>query len=145
METIRFIKVISVVLLLIRFNSCKGQNKQEKKFEPDVKITVNKEFDKANNMMRYDSSYSYSYSSTGSFPPDSVFSKLSWPKINNFGFSSFEDYPHFQRDSLLDFFNSSFLNERLFKDFDYFNSLHLRNLQELKDKRSSEQKNNPNR
>lgn len=134
METVRFIKAISIVLLLIGFNSCKGQNTQEEKFKPDVKISVNKDYDKDNNMIRYDSSYSYSYSSSGSFPPDSLFAKLKWPKIHEFGLNSMGYKNPLQTDSLFNFFNSTFLDDKFFNSQNFFDSFYFRNPKELEEK-----------
>ncbi|UKM63703.1 hypothetical protein GSB9_00248 [Flavobacteriaceae bacterium GSB9] len=62
------LKIIPLFSLLIFFN-CSGQEKQNKIAQnstiPDENITVNKEYDENGNLVKYDSIYSYSYSSSG--------------------------------------------------------------------------------
>ncbi len=143
MKTIRLSFTTSIVLLLIGFNSCKGQNKQEEKFKPDVKISVNKDFDKDNNMIRYDSSYSYSYSSTGNFPPDSLFSKFKWPEIRKFGGNTLGFKDPFLNDSTINYynyFNSLFPDDHLFRNDLFYNNFFLRNLRESEERTTDNKK-----
>jgi hypothetical protein len=68
------LKLIPLFCLLC-FN-CSGQDKQKSEtqsLKPDENITVNKEYDEHGNLTRYDSIYSYSYSSNGNF--DDFFGK----------------------------------------------------------------------
>ena len=97
-----------------------GQNKAQKSLEntikPDENITVNKEYDEFGNLKRYDSIYSYSYSSNGKLS-DSL--KLQFQQhFNNHSFfedSFFDDF--FGRDSISgggfypdNFFQKGFMN-----------------------------------
>jgi hypothetical protein len=73
------------------FASCKGQTKKESQLPsvtivqtdtaniPKYKIKVNKQYDDSGHLMRYDSSYSYSYTSPGgkqSIKDDSIFKRI---------------------------------------------------------------------
>lgn len=141
METIRLFIGTSLVLLLIGLNSCKAQNKQEEKFKPDVKIEVNKDYDKNNNIVRYDSSYSYSYSSSGSFPPDSIFSKLNWPGIRKFGDNSFGFKDPFMTDSLHhSYFDLLFPDDHFFRNDLFYNNFFLRSIRESEERNSTNRK-----
>jgi len=81
--------------------------------KPDVKIKVNKQYDDKGNLIRYDSAYSYIYSSPGmrfdkSISPDSVYGIFGNPFFNIYR-------------SLLDTnMNSIFFNDSLYK-YDFFN------------------------
>jgi hypothetical protein len=61
------LKIIPIFFLV--FFNCQGQETQQKNKEsaikPDENIQVNKEYDDQGNLTRYDSIYSYSYSSNG--------------------------------------------------------------------------------
>ncbi|MFL1011535.1 hypothetical protein [Flavisericum labens] len=112
------LKIIPIFLLLI-FN-CTGQEKQKQNnktdIKPDENITVNKEYDDQGNLIKYDSIYSYSYSSNGKLS-DSL--KLQFQKhFNNHSFfndSFFDDF--FGKDSITggfhpdDFFQKGFMNQ----------------------------------
>ena len=78
---------------------------KSKQTKPDVKIKVNKEFDDKGNVTRYDSTYSYSWSSNGQFSTniDSLFMGFNHSfrvggefdsMLNNFGF----DWPFGEND-----------------------------------------------
>ncbi len=103
MKTLKIIPI----LFLIFFN-CSGQQKQTEKEEntlkPDENITVNKEYDEYGNLKRYDSIYSYSYSSNGKLN-DSI--KMQFERHFNrhsfFNDSFFDDF--FEQDSLTGLFN----------------------------------------
>lgn len=61
--------------------SCSGQNRQEVRQEaskPDVRISVKTERDKNGRIIRYDSSYSYSYKSRNFSKADSFMTTLPW-------------------------------------------------------------------
>jgi len=107
-------------LFCLLFFNCSGQNKAQKSEEniikPDENITVNKEYDEFGNLKRYDSIYSYSYSSNGKLS-DSL--KLQFQQhFNNHSFfedSFFDDF--FGRDSISgggfypdNFFQKGFMN-----------------------------------
>ena len=111
------LKLIPLFCLLC-FN-CSGQDKQKSEtqsLKPDENITVNKEYDEHGNLTRYDSIYSYSYSSNGKFN-DSL--KLQFQQhFNNHSFfndSFFDDF--FGKDSITgggfypdNFFQKGFTN-----------------------------------
>ncbi len=109
-----------ITLFCLLFFNCSGQDKTEKTenntIKPDENITVNKEYDEFGNLKRYDSIYSYSYSSNGKLS-DSL--KLQFQKhFNNhslFSNSFFSDF--FGKDSISgggfypeDFFQKGFSN-----------------------------------
>lgn len=73
--------------------------------QPHMNYKVQKEYDENGNIIRYDSSYSYSYSSPG---------------FNNFQLDSFPSFPElFNPDFMEEFFNSSpWMMDSLF-DFQY--------------------------
>ncbi|MEN3322373.1 hypothetical protein VP395_01415 [Mariniflexile soesokkakense] len=102
MKTLKFIPIF----FLLFFN-CTAQNKQkteEKALKPDENIQVNKEYDEYGNLTKYDSIYSYSYSSNGKLN-DSL--KMQFQKhFNNHSFfndSFFDDF--FKQDSISGHFN----------------------------------------
>ncbi len=77
---------------------------------PNESWNVNKSFDKNGNIVQYDSSYSYSYSSTGEYLNiDSL--------ITNFGINNFFSNP-FDLDSSFNFHNQkSKMMEKFFNEF----------------------------
>tara|TARA_X000000950_G_scaffold134422_1_gene167368 strand:+ start:3285 stop:3704 length:420 start_codon:yes stop_codon:yes gene_type:complete len=87
---------------------------------PNESWNVNKSFDKNGNIVQYDSSYSYSYSSTGEYLNiDSL--------ITNFGINNFFSNP-FDLDSSFNFHNQkSKMMENFFNEFmeidSFFNDL----------------------
>ena len=94
-------------LFCLLFFNCSGQDKQKTEtntIKPDENITVNKEYDEHGNLTRYDSIYSYSYSS-GNKLNDSI--KMQFQRhFNNHSFfndSFFDDF--FKRDSTTGLFN----------------------------------------
>jgi hypothetical protein len=56
MKTIRMLLQLFLVIMLMTLNPCEAQNQETEKFRPDVRINVNKEYDKNNKVIRYDSS-----------------------------------------------------------------------------------------
>ncbi|TWO31705.1 hypothetical protein E1J38_012445 [Seonamhaeicola sediminis] len=111
------LKILPLFCLL--FFNCSGQDKQKQvktpNLKPDENITVNKEYDEYGNLKRYDSIYSYSYSSNGKIS-DSL--TLQFQKhFNNhslFNDSFFDDF--FGKDSSTggfypdNFFHNGFMN-----------------------------------
>lgn len=102
MKTLKFIP-----FFFLFFYNCTAQNKQkttEKALKPDENIQVNKEYDEQGNLTKYDSIYSYSYSSNGKLN-DSL--KMQFLKhFNNHSFfndSFFDDL--FKQDSITGHFN----------------------------------------
>ena len=115
-------KVIVIVLLSFLVGGCKGQKKQTDKAtkqiasvdtiaNPKVDVRVNKRYDDKGNLLQYDSTYSYFYSSPGfknSISSDSLFSNFKIPLRN--------DYKGLLDDNM----NSIFFNDSLFK-YDFYN------------------------
>jgi hypothetical protein len=114
-----------VVALIVSLTCGCNANKKEKETlannyeaakdtsnKPDIRVKVNKQFDSAGNIIKYDSTYSYFYSSPGggriSLENDSVYSR----------FKSYFDkeYPDFFKPH-----NDIFYNDSLFK-YDFYNS-----------------------
>jgi len=58
---------LSVLLytFIVSFNNCKGQTNDTIKNKPQINYQVNKEYDNNGNIIRYDSTYSYIYTSPG--------------------------------------------------------------------------------
>ncbi|XMO85548.1 hypothetical protein AAFN75_12195 [Algibacter sp. AS12] len=91
-----------IPLFCLLFFNCSGQDKQQSEplaLKPDENITVNKEYDENGNLTRYDSIYSYSYSSN--------------EKVNDSLKMEFQK--HFNSHS---FFNDSFFNDFFGRDSD---------------------------
>lgn len=101
-------KLLNFMLLFcLLFFNCSGQNKQkseENTIKPDENVQVNKEYDEFGNLVKYDSIYSYSYSSNSKLQ-DSL--KLQFQQHFNthsfFNDSFFDDF--FKPDSLSGNFN----------------------------------------
>ena len=116
-------KVIMMMLLSFLAGGCNGQKKQNEKStkqaasidtiaKPKVDVRVNKKYDNTGNLVQYDSTYSYFYSSPGfknSISSDSLFSNLKTPLRN--------DYKGLLDDNM----NSIFFNDSLFK-YDFYNN-----------------------
>ncbi|MFD2724629.1 hypothetical protein [Hyunsoonleella rubra] len=91
-----------MALFCLLFFNCSGQDKtqraEDNTIKPDENISLNKEYDEFGNLKRYDSIYSYSYSSNGKLS-DSL--KLQFEKHFNshsfFGDAFFDDF--FGKDS----------------------------------------------
>jgi hypothetical protein len=138
MKTIRMLLQLFLVIMLMTLNPCEAQNQETEKFRPDVRINVNKEYDKNNKVIRYDSSYSYSYS--GNQLPDSIFRKFLWPRKDlSFTNKYFDDF--FKSDSLLRFFgndnwilkNEGYFNDMMLKDLENLNRLKQRSVHDQKE------------
>ena len=113
--------MVLTIVVFLGYLNCNGQiadNGIDKgKNSPKKNIKVNKEYDDQGNLIRYDSTYSYSYSSmdNDSIPADSIFSMFRDHFNHQFGFSEdpfFKDF--FFQDSLMkdDFFNDDFFMKR---------------------------------
>ncbi|MFC2105021.1 hypothetical protein ACFLS4_06700 [Bacteroidota bacterium] len=139
--------IIYAILLSLIFTSCNGQeNKDIKKYfennEPQTDIKVNKEYDENGNLIKYDSTYSYYYSTVENDPllRDSIFNefRISFNEMYHFSEDPFFDNLFFQ-DTLLDFdfyskdfFMNRFQNNRnrmnqLFLEMDSIKNLFLMN------------------
>jgi hypothetical protein len=114
-------KLIVMMLLSVIAGGCHGQKKNIGKKplafadttnNPKTDIKVNKQYDKKGNLIEYDSTYSYFYSSPGmknSISSDSLFNKLKTPLQNDY-------------QGLLDKnMNNIFFNDSLFK-YDFYNN-----------------------
>lgn len=110
------LKIIPIFLLLIF--SCAGQEKQNKDtaLKPDENITVNKEYDEQGNLIKYDSIYSYSYSSNGKLN-DSIKMEFQKHLKNHSLFIDSFSNDFFGKDSLTgqfnpdDFFQKGLINQ----------------------------------
>ena len=111
------LKLIPLFCLL--FFNCSGQDKQkteEKTIKPDENIQVNKEYDEFGNLIKYDSIYSYRYSSNDTLSNNI---QMQFQKHFNshsfFNDSFYNDF--FRRDSITggynskDFFQDGFMNQ----------------------------------
>ncbi|WP_372754420.1 hypothetical protein [Mariniflexile sp.] len=116
MKALKFIPIFFLV-----FYSCNAQNKQKSDttsdtLKPNENVQVNKEYDEYGNLKRYDSIYSYSYSSNGKIS-DSLKMKFQkhFNKHSFFNDSFFDDF--FTPDSITgglnsnDFFYKGFINQ----------------------------------
>jgi len=129
--------LILAIAAFLAWNSCNGQTKEKdsdnslKSNIPKTDIKVNKQYDEHGNLKKYDSTYSYSYSTFGN---DIIMNDSLIGNFNNSFFSSenpFFNNPFFT-DSLSDndfkrgffltpFFDSDRMN-KLFWDLDSINS-----------------------
>jgi hypothetical protein len=133
-------KIMLVSLLFMVFSGCNGQTKNEKSElaetkkvlplkgdpldKPKIDVKVNRQYDDKGNIVKFDSTYSYFYSSPkGSMHSgnDSVFS----------GFRSFfeKSYPNLMDHRT----NNIFFNDSLFK-YDFFNDDYFQKRFELNNK-----------
>ncbi len=123
------IKAILFLLLpILSFTGCNGQTKKGESStvtakneiavedtlnKPQVKVKVNKQFDNKGNIVRYDSTYSYFYSSPGG---------KSLNSSNDSVYSHFRSYFHKKYpDFLKPQYDNIFYNDSLFK-YDFFNN-----------------------
>lgn len=111
------LKIIPIFLLF--FYNALAQDKQDKtttdQVIPDENITVNKEYDEYGNLIKYDSIYSYSYSSNGKLN-DSLQKQLEqhFKQHSIFSDSFFNDFfngTDFQSFNSDDFFYQGFINQ----------------------------------
>ena len=149
--------IIALLASFLVFNGCNAQTKKEDQnpseknpitamgdslHKPDVRVKVNKQFDANGNIIRYDSTYTYFYSSPGGkyshITNDSLYSHFK----STFGKMYPDMFKHqkglFYNDSLFkyDFFNDDYffkrfeLNhkefERMFKEMDSIKGNYLR-------------------
>jgi hypothetical protein len=116
-------KVIGIILLCSLMGACSEKKAKSETqlaqlitpdttLKPKADIRVNKKFDDKGNLIQYDSTYSYFYSSPGfknSISSDSVFGNFKLPLRNDY------------KDLLDENMNSLFFNESLFK-YDFYNN-----------------------
>lgn len=120
------------VAVFLGYLNCNGQIAENgtttDKKGPKTNIKVNKEYDEQGNLIRYDSTYSYSYSNmdNDSIPADSIFNMFRDHFNHQFGFSEdpfFKDF--FFQDSLMkdDFFNDDFFMKRFKQNMEQMDNL----------------------
>jgi hypothetical protein len=117
--------LMMIMMLFVIAGGCNGQKKQTEEAQqhiassdtlnkPKVDVRVNKRYDDKGNLIQFDSSYSYFYSSPelkkqNSISSDSLFGNLKLPLLN-------------QYENLMDEnMNSIFFNDTTFK-YDFYNS-----------------------
>jgi hypothetical protein len=143
MKTVNF--KLLLLMPLIVFSSCKGQaNKGEQQLSasintqshidtssmPRYKVNVNKQYDDSGHLIKYDSSYSYSYSSPGGMQhikDDTVYKRFREYFEKNY--SNIFNPPvqqMFYQDSLFkyDFFNNDFFIKRFEVNNEIFNKMY---------------------
>jgi hypothetical protein len=142
----KFNVIVICFFLFTTMSSCNGQTKKteqllaqsnNKKTElrdtinrPKINVKVNKQYDRNGNIIKYDSTYSYAYSSHGgqSAPMnnDSIFNQFkTYFNMHSSSFMNKQNNNVFLTDSLFkyDFFNEDYfqkrfeLNQKLFNDF----------------------------
>lgn len=123
---------ITVIALSLTFLGCNGQKVENKKQpeanSPQTNINVKKEYDKNGNILSYDSTYSYYYSSikNDTVKRDSIY-ELFKNQFNQKYFFSSEPYFHnfFFQDSLLkyDFYKKDFFTNRYRNNMSKMDSL----------------------
>ncbi len=106
MKTLFYFKIFAVLFVIIsNSNNTHAQNKSESK--PDVHINVNREFDKDGNITKYDSTYTWSWSSDGGQNindsisakfPDIINNKMFFKNPFSNQFSFFNDTTLFDND-----------------------------------------------
>lgn len=122
MKTFNILPIFLFLML-----SCTAQNKQQKKEQidnstniPKEKVQVNKEYDELGNLIKFDSIYSYSYSSNGQLN-DSIILKMQeqFSKNKLFGQQFFNNF--FEEDST--FFNDHFFSKGFINHDAQFNQM----------------------
>jgi hypothetical protein len=104
--------VLYTIAIFLAWHNCLGQTDQKKnekaheKNLPESNITVNKEYDEDGNLIRYDSTYSWSYSGS---ERDTLFNDTLF-----FGNNGYFDRRNFFPD--IPFLNKDFFNNRIFTD-----------------------------
>ena len=110
MKKIIFLVLFFIIISNSFFSQIEVYIDTTKTESPNESWNVNKRYDKDGNIIQYDSSYSYSYSSNGEYLNiDSL--------ISTFGMNNFFSNP-FEIDSTFNFFNQrSRMIEDVFKEF----------------------------
>lgn len=125
-------KLVLTLVMPAIIISCNGQMNLSENISQDTipqkNIVVNKEYDEKGNLIRYDSTYSFYYSSTGENPKlrDSIFRNFETYFNQSYSFSNqpyFRDF--FFLDSLLryDFYKKDFFYERFKNNLNRMDSL----------------------
>jgi hypothetical protein len=121
-----------VIAVFLGYINCNGQivndDTANGKNNPKTDIKVNKEYDNQGNLIRYDSTYSYSYSNIGTdtILNDSIFNQFRDQFHHQFLFSEdpfFKDF--FFQDSIMkdDFFNDDFFMKRFKENMNQMDNL----------------------
>ncbi len=120
---------LAIPMIVLGCNGQSGNSKiQSKEDLPNQNIVVNKEYDDNGNLVNYDSTYSYYYSTIkqDSVLEDSIFNNF----MNQFNRSySFSDHPFFKNfffeDSLMmfDFYKKDFFYDRFRNNMERMDSL----------------------
>jgi hypothetical protein len=121
-------------MLTVTLSGCNGQKGKKDMADtvqvnaPKTDIRVNKEYDKNGNLIKYDSTYSYFYSSikNNEWKRDSIFENFKNHFNQNYFFSN-EPYFHnmFFQDSLLkyDFYKKDFFYDRFIQNMNRMDRL----------------------
>ena len=122
MKTLNILPIFLFLML-----SCTAQDKQQKKEQqnnttnaPKENVQVNKEYDEFGNLIKFDSIYSYSYSSNGQLN-DSIILKMQeqFSKNKLFGQQFFNNF--FEEDST--FFKDHFFSKGFINHDEQFNQM----------------------
>lgn len=121
-------KIVLITTIISSFYACNAQDKKEDttlKNEPKEKWSVNKEVDENGNITRYDSTYSWSYSTH-----DGNLSKVNLDSIMHSFDYFFEHESPFDWNQDFSFFpsNDSLLKENFFKHDYFFDQWEQKNL-----------------
>jgi hypothetical protein len=109
-------------LVILGTSSCNGQPSDKtvvpkKENKPDIRYKVDKKYDSKGNIIRYDSSYSYSYRSRGGGLSDSIFNSFA-PLSAPFPFGNPGMHRQFFNDSVFSFSPWSNSHFSMFPDHD---------------------------
>jgi hypothetical protein len=131
--------ILGSLLCLLMMSGCNGQTKSndhsgskkdaivvnDSVNKPDIQVKVNKQYDKKGNVIRYDSTYSYVYSSPSGKMLHSGSDSI---------FEHFRTYFHSNYNSFLEpQLNRIFYNDSLFK-YDFFNDDYFSKRYQLNDR-----------
>ena len=116
MNNLKFLVLFFLIISNSSFSQLEVYIDTIKNDSPNESWNVHKRYDKGGNLIEYDSSYSYSYSSSGEYLNiDSL--------ISTFGLNNFFSSP-FEIDSTFNFFNQrNQMIEDVFKEFIQIDSL----------------------
>ena len=136
-------KLMVIMLLSLIAGGCNGQkNKNEKAqqqiasldslHKPKVDVRVNKQYDDKGNLVQFDSSYSYFYSSPGLHSPDSIrsdslFGSFKFPLLNQYeNLMDKNSNSIFFNDSMFmyDFYNEDYFSRRFHLNIPKFEELY---------------------
>lgn len=128
----RFICVLSALVLAMSVSFAQKNDRKGKSSMPQTHTQVNKEFDKNGNLIRYDSVYSYQYSSTNNVEIDSFLRHFNtaFPMSRNLAFGK-DLFPQeeMESDFFADLFADEYKAESLFFGSKYYEELFRRYMQ----------------